>query len=130
MEHEFPGAVPEMPVSDVDTDAAYYKNQLGFSIDWGSEDGGIEANSGSTSSIVGMKDLYCEDLKREFCRCRPPRSRGGLLLCNKDPQGCLIPKTIWTPIGHLEKVIRCMRRAKSLMRRALWWSSGDSNPGP
>src|SRR5437867_1555307 len=29
MEH-FPGAVPEIPVSDVDTAAAYYKNQLGF----------------------------------------------------------------------------------------------------
>jgi len=34
MEH-FPGAVPEIPVSDVDTAAAYYKNQLA------SEDGGI-----------------------------------------------------------------------------------------
>ena len=41
MEHEFPGAVPEIPVSDVDTAAAYYKNRLGFSIDWGGEDGGI-----------------------------------------------------------------------------------------
>jgi predicted lactoylglutathione lyase len=41
MEHDFPGAVPEIPVSDVDTAAAYYKSQLGFSIDWGSEDGGI-----------------------------------------------------------------------------------------
>ena len=41
MEHEFPGAVPEIPVSDVDMAAAYYTNQLGFSIDWGGEDGGI-----------------------------------------------------------------------------------------
>ncbi len=41
MEHEFPGAVPEIPVSDVDMAAAYYKNQLGFSIDWGGEDGGL-----------------------------------------------------------------------------------------
>ena len=41
MEHDFPGAVPEIPVSDVGTAAAYYKNQLGFSIDWSSEDGGI-----------------------------------------------------------------------------------------
>jgi len=41
MEHDFPGAVPEIPVSDVDTAAAYYKNQLGFSIDWSSGDGGI-----------------------------------------------------------------------------------------
>jgi predicted lactoylglutathione lyase len=41
MENDFPGAVPEIPVSDVDTAAAYYKNQLGFSIDWRSKDGGI-----------------------------------------------------------------------------------------
>ena len=41
MEHEFPGAVPEIPVTDIDTAAAYYRDQLGFSIDWGGEDGGI-----------------------------------------------------------------------------------------
>ena len=41
MKYEFPGAVPEMPVSDVDAAAAYYQNQLGFSIDWGGADGGI-----------------------------------------------------------------------------------------
>ena len=41
MEREFPGAVPEIPVSDIDTAAAYYRDQLGFSIDWGGEDGGI-----------------------------------------------------------------------------------------
>lgn len=41
MEHAFPGAIPEIPVSDVDVAASYYKNQLGFSFDWGGEDGGI-----------------------------------------------------------------------------------------
>jgi predicted lactoylglutathione lyase len=41
MEYEFPEAVPEIPVSDVDTAAAYYQNQLGFTIDWGGENGGI-----------------------------------------------------------------------------------------
>ena len=41
MEHDFPGGVPEIPVSDVDRAAAYYKDQLGFTIDWGGEDGGI-----------------------------------------------------------------------------------------
>ena len=40
-EQDFPGAVPEIPVADVDRAAAYYKNQLGFTIDWGGEDGGI-----------------------------------------------------------------------------------------
>ena len=39
MQHEFPGAVPEIPVSDIDLATACYKDQLGFTIDWGGEDG-------------------------------------------------------------------------------------------
>ena len=41
MEQDFPGAVPEIPVGDVDRATEYYKKQLGFTIDWGGEDGGI-----------------------------------------------------------------------------------------
>jgi len=41
MEHDFPGAIPEIPVSDVAAAAAYYRNHLGFSLDWNSEDFGI-----------------------------------------------------------------------------------------
>lgn len=41
MNLEFPGAVPEIPVSDLKKAAAYYKSNLGFSIDWGDEHGGI-----------------------------------------------------------------------------------------
>jgi predicted lactoylglutathione lyase len=41
MNLEFPGAVPEIPVSDLKKAAAYYENNLGFSIDWGGEGGGI-----------------------------------------------------------------------------------------
>ena len=41
MNSDFPGAVPEIPVSDVDKAAAYYQDHLGFSLDWGGEDGGI-----------------------------------------------------------------------------------------
>jgi catechol 2,3-dioxygenase-like lactoylglutathione lyase family enzyme len=41
MKSEFPGAVPEIPVKDVDKAAAYYKSKLGFSVDWGGEAGGI-----------------------------------------------------------------------------------------
>ena len=41
MKDEFPGAVPEIPVSDIDAAAAYYRDQLGFTVDWGGEDGGI-----------------------------------------------------------------------------------------
>jgi len=41
MEHDFPGAVPEIPVSDLDAAGAYYTNELGFTVDWGGADGGI-----------------------------------------------------------------------------------------
>ena len=37
----FPHAVPEIPVSNVDTAAEYYVNVLGFSVDWGNDEGGI-----------------------------------------------------------------------------------------
>jgi predicted lactoylglutathione lyase len=37
----FPQAVPEIPVSNVDTAAQHYVNVLGFSFDWGNDRGGI-----------------------------------------------------------------------------------------
>jgi uncharacterized glyoxalase superfamily protein PhnB len=37
----FPQAVPEIPVADVDRAAEYYVRVLGFSVDWGNDDGGI-----------------------------------------------------------------------------------------
>jgi predicted lactoylglutathione lyase len=37
----FPQAVPEIPVSNVDRAAEYYVKVLGFSFDWGNDDGGI-----------------------------------------------------------------------------------------
>ncbi len=37
----FPPAVPEIPAADVDKAAAYYVNTLGFTFDWGDDDGGI-----------------------------------------------------------------------------------------
>ena len=41
MNLEFPAAVPEIPVRDVNKAAEYYEKNLGFRIDWGGEDGGI-----------------------------------------------------------------------------------------
>ena len=41
MPTHFPQAVPEIPVSNIDTAAAYYVRVLGFSFDWGNDDGGI-----------------------------------------------------------------------------------------
>lgn len=37
----FPSAVPEIPVTNVDTAADYYVNVLGFRLDWGDDQGGI-----------------------------------------------------------------------------------------
>ena len=41
MKHEFPAAVPEVPVSDMNEALNYYESKLGFSIDRGGDDGGI-----------------------------------------------------------------------------------------
>ena len=37
----FPQAVPEVPVSNVDKAAEYYVKVLGFTFDWGNDEGGI-----------------------------------------------------------------------------------------
>jgi len=37
----FPAAVPEIPTANVDQTAAYYVERLGFTLDWGDDQGGI-----------------------------------------------------------------------------------------
>lgn len=39
MKATFPGAIPEMPVSDLRAALDYYANRLGFTIDWGEQGG-------------------------------------------------------------------------------------------
>jgi uncharacterized glyoxalase superfamily protein PhnB len=41
MKSEFPGAVPEIPVRDINEAATYYKDNLGFTLDWGGEELGL-----------------------------------------------------------------------------------------
>ena len=41
MKSEFPGAVPEIPVSDINKAVAYYETNLGFTLDWGGEEIGL-----------------------------------------------------------------------------------------
>ena len=41
MKYEFPAAVPEIPVSDMNAALDYYEHKLGFGVDWGGADGGI-----------------------------------------------------------------------------------------
>ena len=46
---EFPAAVPEIPVTDMDQALHYYEHKLGFDIDWGGADGGIAGISKDTA---------------------------------------------------------------------------------
>ena len=41
MKSEFPGAVPEIPVTDINKAEAYYQSNLGFTLDWGDEELGL-----------------------------------------------------------------------------------------
>ena len=41
MKAEFPAAVPEIPVADLNEALKYYEDKLGFNTDWGGADGGI-----------------------------------------------------------------------------------------
>lgn len=41
MKSEFPAAVPEIPVTDMNAALDYYERKLGFTIDWGGAGGGI-----------------------------------------------------------------------------------------
>ncbi|MEO8367641.1 MAG: VOC family protein [Candidatus Solibacter sp.] len=38
---KFPAAVPEIPAANVNTAAEYYVAKLGFTLDWGDDEGGI-----------------------------------------------------------------------------------------
>ncbi len=41
MELTFPSAVPEIPVKSIDSAVEYYRERLGFTLDWGSEELGL-----------------------------------------------------------------------------------------
>ena len=41
MKSEFPGAVPEIPVSDINDAMLYYQDSLGFTLDWGGQELGL-----------------------------------------------------------------------------------------
>ena len=63
MKHEFPAAVPEIPVTDMNAALNYYEGKLGFNIDWGGADGGI----------AGISKGHC----RMFLTSREFREHGG-----------------------------------------------------
>jgi len=62
MKHEFPGAVPEIPVSDMNEALDYYRGKLGFNLDWGGADEGIAGISKGHCRIFltdrGFREQY------------------------------------------------------------------------
>jgi len=60
MNSEFPGAVPEIPVSDMRRAVEYYESNLHFSIDWGREGGGIAGISKGQCRMFLTDDSFRE----------------------------------------------------------------------
>jgi catechol 2,3-dioxygenase-like lactoylglutathione lyase family enzyme len=61
MKFEFPAAVPEIPVTDMDQALDYYARTLGFGVDWGGAGGGIaafqRASAGCSSRTVTFASI-------------------------------------------------------------------------
>src|SRR5688500_11953809 len=55
MRSRFPGAVPEIPVSDINAAVAYYVRNLGFTLDWGAD----------PSTALGMTENNTLDVARD-----------------------------------------------------------------
>ena len=95
MLRDFPQAVPEIPVRDVDEAAAYYVNALGFSFDWGDDRGGIG----------GISQGEC----RMFLTNAPFRA----------PYGTSGVVTIWLNLGSKQEVDELYQRWKEAGARVL-----------
>lgn len=59
---KFPAAVPEVPAADVDRAAAYYVDKLGFTIDWGDNQGGIAGVSRESCRLFITNRSFRESL--------------------------------------------------------------------
>jgi uncharacterized glyoxalase superfamily protein PhnB len=58
MKSEFPGAVPEIPVKDINAAAAYYQSNMGFTLDWGGEELGLAGISKGNCRIFLANQQY------------------------------------------------------------------------
>ena len=67
MTSQFPGAVPEIPVSDLAAAVAYYENSLGFTVDW------IELDLGLAGISRGDCRLFLanDEFRREYGNVGP-----------------------------------------------------------
>jgi len=57
---QFPRAVPEIPVSNVETAAEYYVKVLGFHFDWGDDKGGIGGISQGPCRMFLTNAAFCK----------------------------------------------------------------------
>jgi uncharacterized glyoxalase superfamily protein PhnB len=58
MKSEFPGPVPEIPVSDVDAAADYYQRNLGFNLEWNEKEIGLAGISrGDCRMFLASKEF-------------------------------------------------------------------------
>ena len=80
MKSQFPAAVPEIPVTDMNAALNYYKDNLGFNIDWG----------GAKDGIAGISKDEC----RMFLTDRDFRT----------PHGNTAPVMIWLNLNSKEEV--------------------------
>jgi uncharacterized glyoxalase superfamily protein PhnB len=60
MKPEFPPAVPEIPVSAIAAAARYYRERLGFVLDWGGEELGLAGISKGSCRIFLASAAYRE----------------------------------------------------------------------
>jgi uncharacterized glyoxalase superfamily protein PhnB len=81
MKAELPGAVPEIPVSNLDAALEYYASRFGFNVDWGDQGGG---------GIAGISSGKC----RIFLTDAAFRAHSGNIA----------PVVIWLNLGSREEV--------------------------
>jgi len=58
MKSKFPGAVPEIPVSDIANATAYYQNSLGFNLDWTVDELGLAGLSKGNCRMFLANDQF------------------------------------------------------------------------
>ena len=56
----FPAPVPEIPAANVDAAVSYYVNRLGFTLDWGNDEGGIAGISRGKCRLFITKHSFRE----------------------------------------------------------------------
>ncbi|MCI0705909.1 MAG: VOC family protein [Ignavibacteriae bacterium] len=80
MKMDFPGAVPEIPVSNIGQAAAYYETKLGFEVDWSDEELGLAGISQGNCRIFLASPGY------------------------RKQRGNVGPVTTWLNVGSKEEV--------------------------